>query len=101
MNDYIQHKSDRNDFRSGAQGGIVFEKEVSVNSTNEKEFIKMSVFLTIKETATRSGLSQFYIRNQCKDGTIPHRMMGIKYMVDYEAFIEREHRLAAQSVAHQ
>ena len=61
----------------------------------------MSVFLTIKETATRSGLSQFYIRNRCKDGTIPHRMMGIKYMVDYEAFIEREHRLAAQSVAHQ
>lgn len=45
----------------------------------------MSVFLTIKETATRSGLSQFYIRNRCKDGTIPHRMMGIKYMVDYEA----------------
>ena len=61
----------------------------------------MSVFLTIEETATRSGLSQFYIRNRCKDGTIPHRMMGIKYMVDYEAFIEREHRLAAQSVADQ
>ena len=46
----------------------------------------MSVFLTIKETATRSGLSQFYIRNRCKDGTIPHRMMGIKYMVDYSGY---------------
>ena len=61
----------------------------------------MHEFMSIKEAPTRSGLSQFYIRNWCKDGTIPHRMMGIKYMVDYEAFIEREHRLAAQSVAHQ
>ena len=50
----------------------------------------MSVFLTIKETATRSGLSQFYIRNRCKDGTIPHRMMGIKYIYLLGLDIERE-----------
>ena len=51
-------------------------------------------FMTIRETATYSGLSQFYIRTRCKNGTIPHRMMGTKYMVDYEAFIRREHKLA-------
>ena len=55
--------------------------------------------MSIKDTATYSGLSQFYIRNRCKNGTIPHRMMGKKYMVDYEAFIEREHKLAVQSIA--
>lgn len=49
----------------------------------------MKQFMSIKDTATYSGLSQFYIRNRCKNGTIPHRMMGKKYMVDYEAFIER------------
>lgn len=54
----------------------------------------MKQFMSIKDTATCSGLSQFYIRNRCKNGTIPHRMMGKKYMVDYEAFIKREHRLA-------
>ncbi len=58
----------------------------------------MKLFMTIKDTATHSGLSQCYIRSRCKDGTIPHRMIGTKYMVDYEAFIEREHRLAAQAV---
>lgn len=57
----------------------------------------MKQFMSIKDTATYSGLSQFYIRNRCKNGTIPHRMMGKKYMVDYEAFIEREHKLAVQS----
>ena len=59
----------------------------------------MKRFMSIKDTATYSGLSQFYIRNRCKNGTIPHRMMGKKYMVDYEAFIEREHKLAVQSIA--
>lgn len=59
----------------------------------------MKQFMSIKDTATYSGLSQFYIRNRCKNGTIPHRMMGKKYMVDYEAFIKREHKLAVQSIA--
>lgn len=59
----------------------------------------MKEFMTIKETSTHSGLSQCYIRSRCKNGTIPHRMMGRKYMVDYEAFIELEHKLAEQSVA--
>lgn len=49
----------------------------------------MKKFMSIKDAATYSGLSQFYIRNRCKNGTIPHRMMGKKYMVDYEEFIER------------
>ena len=57
----------------------------------------MKPFLTIKETSTESGLSQYYIRQRCIDGTIPHRMLGNKYMIDYDAFMEREHLLAAQS----
>ena len=59
----------------------------------------MKKFMSIKDAATYSGLSQFYIRNRCKNGTIPHRMMGKKYMVDYEEFIERDHKLAVQSIA--
>lgn len=56
-------------------------------------------FMSIKDTATHSGFSQFYIRKQCKSGTVQCRMAGTKYMIDYEAFMEREHRLAAQAVA--
>jgi len=39
-------------------------------------------FTTIKETSTRSGLSQYYIRNRVRAGQIPHRMLGTKYMID-------------------
>jgi len=49
----------------------------------------MKRFMSIKDTATYSGLSQFYIRNRCKNGTIPHRMMGKKYMVDYKALANK------------
>ncbi len=65
----------------------------SVNKPNTRKF------MSIKDTATFSGFSQCYIRSRCRNGTIPHRKMGIKYLVDYEAFIEQEHRLAAQAVA--
>lgn len=59
----------------------------------------MTGFMSIKDTATHSGFSQFYIRKQCKNGNAPFRMAGTKYMIDYEAFMERERRLAAQAVA--
>ena len=62
-----------------------------------KEIEEGKPFLSIKDTSTRSGLSQYYIRQRCIDGTIPHRMLGNKYMIDYDAFLEREHLLAAQS----
>ena len=61
--------------------------------------MQVKKFMSIKDTATFSGFSQCYIRSRCRNGTIPHRKMGIKYLVDYEAFIEQEHRLAAQTVA--
>ena len=59
----------------------------------------MTGFMSIKDTATHSGFSQCYIRKQCKSGKVPYRMAGTKYMIDYEAFIERERKLAAQVVA--
>ena len=62
-----------------------------MNSGSEKPF------LSIKDTSTRSGLSQYYIRQRCIDGTIPHRMLGNKYMIDYDAFFFFLHLLAAQS----
>lgn len=47
-----------------------------------KEIKEGKPFLSIKDTSTRSGLSQYYIRQRCIDGTIPHRMLGNKYMID-------------------
>ena len=35
-------------------------------------------FLSIKDTSTRSGLSQYYIRQRCIDGTIPHASLKEK-----------------------
>jgi excisionase family DNA binding protein len=44
-------------------------------------------FQTVKETATTTGFSQFFIRNGIKDGTIPYVRAGEKYLVNVPAFL--------------
>ncbi len=77
-------------------------QKLAQNEMKGKHIMKnenMTGFMSIKDTATYSGFSQCYIRKQCKSGKVPYRMAGTKYMIDYEAFMERERRLAAQAVA--
>ena len=42
-------------------------------------------FLSIRDAATVTGLSQFFLRNGCRDGSVPCVMCGRKYMVDVQA----------------
>lgn len=42
-------------------------------------------FLSIRDAATVTGLSQFYLRNGCRDGSVPCIMSGRKFLVDVQA----------------
>ena len=45
-------------------------------------------FVSIKTASQITGLSQYYIRNGCRAGTIPHIMSGNRYKVDLQRFAE-------------
>lgn len=45
-------------------------------------------FMTIKDASTYTGLSQNYIRNGCRNNTVPHVMSGSRYMVDVKGLID-------------
>ena len=40
----------------------------------------MKPFQKITEASRTTGLSQYYLRNGCKDGTIPHVKSGTVYL---------------------
>lgn len=42
-------------------------------------------FLSIKDAATVTGLSQYYLRAGCRDGSVPCIRSGRKYLVDVQA----------------
>lgn len=46
-------------------------------------------FLKIREAARRSGMSEFFIRRGCRDGTIPCIRSGAVYLVDIQGMIDR------------
>lgn len=39
-----------------------------------------------------TGLSQYYLRKGCKDGTIPHIRSGTVYYIDVPALLEQFNR---------
>ena len=43
-------------------------------------------FVSIKTAAQLTGLSQYYVRNGCRTGSIPHIMSGNRYKVDLLRF---------------
>ena len=47
----------------------------------------MTPFMSIKDTCQATGLSQFYLRRGCKDGTIPHIKSGTKFFINVLKFI--------------
>ena len=53
-------------------------------------------FMSIKDAATATGLSQFYIRNGCKDGSVPHIKSGNQYMVNVPLLIEELNRASVR-----
>ena len=47
----------------------------------------MTPFANIKDAATITGLSMYYLRAGCRDGTIPHVKCGNKFMVNIPALL--------------
>lgn len=46
-------------------------------------------FLKIAEASKVTGLSQFYLRRGCRDGSVPHVMSGAVYMVNLPALLRK------------
>lgn len=46
-------------------------------------------FQKIKDACKTTGLSQYYLRKGCKDGTVPHIVSGYIYYVNVPALMEK------------
>lgn len=46
-------------------------------------------FQKIPEASRTTGLSQFFLRNACRDGTCPHVMSGGTYYVNIPALLRQ------------
>lgn len=46
-------------------------------------------FMKIKDAARVTGLSMYYLRNGCKDGTVPHVKSGTVYLVNVPRLLEK------------
>ena len=46
-------------------------------------------FQKIPEACKSTGLSKYFLRNGCKNGTIPHVRSGSVYYVDVEALLKK------------
>ena len=60
-----------------------------------------TMFVTINEAAALTGLARSYIRQGCKDGTIPCIRVGgsdnATYKIHYEQFCQQLCKMAAQT----
>ena len=54
----------------------------------------MTPFLKIPDACRETGLSTYYLRKGCRDGTIPHIKSGIVYLIDMEALLTKLHGAA-------
>ena len=46
-------------------------------------------FCSVNEAARESGLSSHFLREGIKAGTVPYIMSGSKYLIDYDALMEK------------
>lgn len=60
-------------------------KKSNRRTTTDKNAPNM---LTIREVATRTGLSESYIRKLCKTDKITYKKAGVKYLINYDRFID-------------
>lgn len=54
-----------------------------------KQYDPMRRFQTIADATRTTGLSQYYIRRGCREGSIPHIKSGNKFLVNVPLLIER------------
>lgn len=48
----------------------------------KKDYNPTARYQSIADACRTTGLSQYYLRNGCKDGSIPHIRCGRVYMID-------------------
>ena len=46
-------------------------------------------FQKIAEASKTTGLSQYFLRNGCKDGSVPHIRSGTIYLVNVPALLKK------------
>lgn len=46
-------------------------------------------FQKIQQAVKTTGLSSFYLRNGCRDGTVPHVLSGNAYYINVPALLKR------------
>ena len=46
-------------------------------------------FMKIKDACTVTGLSQYFLRQGCRDGSVPHVKSGPTYYVNVPALLEQ------------
>ena len=51
-------------------------------------------FQKIPDACRTTGLSQYYLRKGCKDGSIPHVMSGTVYMINIPKLLAKLNREA-------
>lgn len=56
-------------------------------------------FQTIPNAVRTTGLSSYFLRSGCRNGTVPHIRCGNTYMIDVPHLLERLHEQANQSPA--
>ncbi len=49
----------------------------------------MIPFQKIPQACKTTGLSQYFLRNGCKNGTVPHIMSGTTYLVNVPALLKK------------
>lgn len=59
---------------------------------------KMKMFSDISEASELFGLSQHFLRNGIKAGTIPHIKSGCKYYINVPLFIEQLNQQSMKEV---
>lgn len=70
---------------------------MKIDQSNVK-FVDMRVapLQSIDNTARLTGASRFFIRNGCRNGSIPCIKSGSKYMVNLPLFLEMLDRLSKE-----
>lgn len=58
------------------------------SKTGKKNAIPDTPFMSVKDACRVTGLSQWYLRNGCKDGSVPHVRSGRCLYINVPALLQ-------------
>lgn len=65
---------------------------------NEEVFaVNKKVFLHIKAAAEVTGLSAYFLRRGCRDGSVPHIRAGRTYLINLPALLQRLNNMSEEA----